>query len=88
MESTKPGGNGSPHLPTPANSSAAAASRPPVPKVTYPLSLKVSLWLAANLLLLAILGASFFITQGGVGWSALVAGPSGDRVQALSLIHI
>jgi two-component system sensor histidine kinase CpxA len=54
-----------------------------VPKVTYPLSLKVSLWLAANLLLLAILGASFFITQGGVGWSALVAGPSGDRVQAL-----
>jgi two-component system sensor histidine kinase CpxA len=54
-----------------------------VPKVTYPLSLKVSLWLAANLLLLAILGASFFITQGGVGWSALVAGPSGDRVHAL-----
>ena len=54
-----------------------------MPKVTYPLSLKVSLWLAANLMLLAILGASFFITQGGVGWSALVAGPSGDRVHAL-----
>ncbi|MFZ9745586.1 MAG: HAMP domain-containing sensor histidine kinase [Opitutaceae bacterium] len=54
-----------------------------MPKVTYPLSLKVSLWLAANLLLLAILGAVFFVSQGGVGWSALVAGPSGDRVQAL-----
>jgi len=54
-----------------------------VPQVTYPLSLKVSLWLAANLLLLAALGAGFFLTQGGVGWSALVAGPSGDRVQAL-----
>ena len=54
-----------------------------MPQVTYPLSLKVSLWLAANLLLLAALGAGFFLTQGGVGWSALVAGPSGDRVQAL-----
>lgn len=54
-----------------------------MPKVTYPLSLKVSLWLAANLLLLAILGAGFFITQGGVGWSALVGGPAGDRVHAL-----
>lgn len=79
----QPRGNGSPRPDSGANSSAASASPPLVPKVTYPLSLKVSLWLAANLLLLAILGAGFFLTQGGVGWSALVAGPSGDRVHAL-----
>lgn len=52
-------------------------------KVSYPLSLKVSLWLVLNLLLLAALGVGFFVAQGGLGWSALVAGPSGDRVQSL-----
>ncbi|MFM9030763.1 MAG: sensor histidine kinase [Opitutaceae bacterium] len=52
-------------------------------KVSYPLSLKVSLWLALNLLLLAALGVGFFVAQGGLGWSALVAGPSGDRAQSL-----
>ena len=51
-------------------------------KVTYPLSLKVSLWLVANLLLLAVLGVGFFVVQGGLGWSALVAGMTGDRAQA------
>lgn len=51
-------------------------------KVTYPLSLKVSLWLLLNLLLLAGLGVGFFIYQGGLGWDALVAGPSGTRAQA------
>jgi two-component system sensor histidine kinase CpxA len=53
-------------------------------KVSYPLSLKVSLWLMANLLLLAALGFGFLVVQGGLGWSALVAGPSGDRVQRLA----
>lgn len=52
-------------------------------KVSYPLSLKVSLWLVLNLLLLAVLGVGFFVAQGGLGWSALVAGPSGDRAQSL-----
>ncbi|MBI5690065.1 MAG: HAMP domain-containing histidine kinase [Verrucomicrobia bacterium] len=52
-------------------------------KVSYPLSLKVSLWLVLNLLLLAGLGLGFFIVQGGLGWDALVAGPTGDRAQAL-----
>jgi two-component system sensor histidine kinase CpxA len=52
-------------------------------KVSYPLSLKVSLWLVLNLLLLAALGVGFFVAQGGLGWSALVAGPSGDRAQSL-----
>lgn len=52
-------------------------------RVSYPLSLKVPLWLMMNLLLLAVLGLGFFVVQGGLGWSALVAGPSGDRAQSL-----
>lgn len=51
-------------------------------KVSYPLSLKVSVWLMLNLLLLAALGLGFFIVQGGLGWNALVAGRSGVRAQA------
>ncbi len=50
--------------------------------VSYPLSLKVSVWLMLNLLLLAALGLGYFIVQGGLGWNALVAGPSGTRAQA------
>jgi two-component system sensor histidine kinase CpxA len=52
-------------------------------KVSYPLSLKVSLWLMLNLLLLAALGLGFFVVRGGLGWGALVAGRTGDRAQAL-----
>ena len=52
-------------------------------QVRYPLSLKVSLWLMLNLLLLAALGVGFFVLHGGLGWSALVAGPAGERAQAL-----
>ena len=52
-------------------------------RVSYPLSLKVSLWLMLNLLLLAALGIGFFTLHGGLGWSALVAGPTGDRAQEL-----
>ncbi|MDP3070233.1 MAG: HAMP domain-containing sensor histidine kinase [Opitutaceae bacterium] len=52
-------------------------------KVSYPLSLKVSLWLVLNLLLLAALVIGFVVVQGGLGWSALVAGPTGDRAQVL-----
>jgi two-component system sensor histidine kinase CpxA len=52
-------------------------------RVSYPLSLKVSLWLMLNLLLLAALGLGFFIVQGGLGWGALVAGPTGERAQSL-----
>ncbi|MEO6243964.1 MAG: HAMP domain-containing sensor histidine kinase [Opitutaceae bacterium] len=52
-------------------------------KVSYPLSLKVSLWLMLNLLLLAALGIGYVVVQGGLGWSALVTGPTGDRAQAL-----
>src|SRR5688572_2163460 len=53
-------------------------------KVSYPLSLKVSLWLMLNLLLLAAVGIGLLVVQGGLGWSALVAGPSGDRMQSLA----
>ena len=49
-------------------------------KVAYPLSLKVSVWLLLNLLLLAVFGAGFFIVQGGLGWSALLIGATEDRV--------
>jgi two-component system, OmpR family, sensor histidine kinase CpxA len=55
-------------------------------KVSYPLSLKVSLWLMLNLLLLAAVGIGLLVVRGGLGWDALVAGPSGDRMQSLANI--
>lgn len=55
-------------------------------KVSYPLSLKVSLWLMLNLLLLAGIGIGFFVVNGGLRWDALVAGPSGERMQSLANI--
>ncbi|MGH7958160.1 MAG: sensor histidine kinase [Opitutaceae bacterium] len=53
-------------------------------KVSYPLSLKVSLWLMLNLLLLTAVGIGLLVVRGGIGWNALVAGPNGDRMQALA----
>ena len=53
-------------------------------KVSYPLSLKVSLWLMLNLLLLGGVALGFFVVNGGLRWDALVAGPSGERIQALA----
>jgi two-component system sensor histidine kinase CpxA len=53
----------------------------------FPLTLKVSLWLLLNLLLLTVLGACWMLRTGGdngLTWSALVAGPSGRSVQALA----
>lgn len=51
-------------------------------KVSYPLSLKVSLWLLLNLVLLAAATVGFFVVQGGLSWDALLAGPAGDHAQA------
>jgi two-component system sensor histidine kinase CpxA len=51
-------------------------------KVSYPLSFKVSVWLVLNLLLLAAATIGFFVVRGGLGWSALLAGPAGEHVQA------
>ncbi len=48
-------------------------------KVSFPLSLKVSLWLLANLLLLAAVGGGFYVSQFGVGWNSLTHGVLGDQ---------
>jgi len=48
-------------------------------KVSYPLSLKISLWLLLNLLLLVAAAIGFFVVQGGLGWNALLAGPAGEH---------
>src|SRR5205085_5388269 len=51
-------------------------------KVTYPISLKVSVWLLLNLLLLAAAAVGFFVVQGGLNWTALLAGPAGEHAQS------
>ncbi len=51
-------------------------------RVTFPLWLKVSLCLLLNLLLLGALAVGFFVVQGGLGWSALLSGATGERAQA------
>lgn len=57
-------------------------------KVFYPLSLKVSLWLLLNLLLLAVIAVGFFVAQGGAGWDSLVRGPAGRRTQELGNVIV
>jgi two-component system sensor histidine kinase CpxA len=51
-------------------------------KIPIPLSLKISLWLLLNLLLVAGAALGFFIAQGG--WDAVVRGPAGSRLQQLA----
>lgn len=51
-------------------------------KVSYPLSFKVSVWLLLNLLLLGGLAFGFVVVSGGIGWNALLAGRTGNRVNA------
>jgi two-component system, OmpR family, sensor histidine kinase CpxA len=55
-------------------------------KASFPLSLKVSLWLLLNLLLLGVVALIFFIVQGGLSWDALVAGAAGNRLQSLGTV--
>jgi two-component system sensor histidine kinase CpxA len=55
-------------------------------KVSFPLSLKILLWLILNLVLLGLVVAGFFVAQGGVGWNSLVMGPTGNRLQSLGNI--
>ena len=52
-------------------------------KVPFPLSLKVSLWLLANLLLLAAAGGGLYVSQFGIGWSSLTRGALGDQLQSI-----
>lgn len=53
-------------------------------KVSFPLSLKVTVWLLLNLLLLGAAAVTFLIVQGGLSWDSLVAGAPGDRLHALA----
>jgi len=53
-------------------------------KVSFPLSLKVSLWLFANLLLLMAAGGGFYVSQFGVGWNSLSHGVLGDQLQSIA----
>ncbi len=52
-------------------------------RLRFPLSLKVSLWLLLNVLVLAAAGVAFLVGQGGIGWAALIGGSAGEHVQAL-----
>ncbi|MBC7369634.1 MAG: hypothetical protein H7343_22930, partial [Undibacterium sp.] len=53
-------------------------------RLRFPLSLKVSLWLLLNVLVLAAVGLGFLVGQGGIGWSGLIGGGGGEHVQALA----
>ncbi len=52
-------------------------------KISFPLSLKISLWLLLNLLVLGAVGGGFLLGHGGLGWNALMSGAAGDHVQAI-----
>ncbi len=53
-------------------------------KVTYPLSLKISLWLLLNLVLLAVAAGALYWSQFGRGWDSLTVGAVGERFQSVS----
>jgi two-component system sensor histidine kinase CpxA len=55
-------------------------------KVSFPLSLKVSLWLLLNLVLLTAVGGGFLVRESGFNWDALVAGRAGARLQTVGEI--
>jgi two-component system, OmpR family, sensor histidine kinase CpxA len=57
-------------------------------KVSFPLSLKVTLWLLLNLLLLAAAASGFLVAQGGLSWDSLVAGAAGNRLHALANVIV
>jgi two-component system sensor histidine kinase CpxA len=54
-------------------------------KISFPLSLKVSLWLLLNLVALAVVGGGFLVTEAGFGWDMLVAAaPAAARLRNIS----
>lgn len=53
-------------------------------KVSFPLSLKVTVWLLLNLLLLGAAAIAFLVAQGGLSWDSIVAGAPGQRLHELS----
>ncbi len=52
--------------------------------VRLPLSLKISLWLLLNLLLLAAIALGFLIAQSGARWDSLVTGIGGRQLTQLT----
>ena len=55
-------------------------------KARFPLYTKILLWFFLNLLVLALAGAIVFFAQFGGGSEWLVAGPAGDRLQAMARV--
>ena len=53
-------------------------------KVSFPLSLKITLWLLLNFVLLGVAAGVALTLQGGLSWSALVRGPAGNKLVPLA----
>ena len=53
-------------------------------KVSFPLSLKITLWLLLNFVLLGTAAVVALTLQGGLSWSALVRGPAGNKLVPLA----
>jgi two-component system sensor histidine kinase CpxA len=49
-------------------------------KLPLPLSLKISLWLLLNMLLLVVAGVAFLVSQFGFGWESLVSRQAMNRL--------
>jgi len=49
-------------------------------KLPLPLSLKISLWLLLNLVLLVVAGVAFLVSQFGLGWESLVSRQAATRL--------
>lgn len=52
-------------------------------RVPLPLSLKITVWLLLNLLVLGVAACALMVEQGGLSWNSLVRGPAGNRAQQL-----
>jgi two-component system sensor histidine kinase CpxA len=53
-------------------------------KVSFPLSLKVSLWLLVNLLLLAVAAGVFYVSKFGLGLESVTRGAMGEQLQSIA----
>jgi two-component system sensor histidine kinase CpxA len=61
---------------------------PQTVKVSFPLSLKVSLWLLLNVAVLGALAVGFLLVQGGAGLDSAIRGAAGRRVQQLGAVVV
>lgn len=69
--------------PSPA-SPAAAANR----RIKFPLSLKVAMWLLANVLFLVAIAALIFFARTGFSWHTLISGAASNRVEAVANVVV